>query len=472
MKLNYVINKPRADITLNLFEAERYEPAIIIQSLIGNLVYHSNHGRYEPRLVKKWQRIQPNIWQFELLPGLVAENGEAITAQSFKASIERSLRFLSRSGPFPVFMNLRGYSEFVKGDSKALGLRAEGDLLTFEFDQPVRDGLLQVLSFAPFGYISADNLNADGSWKDNSKFISSGPYRVSEIKIGERYVLNRRLNWAGEFIKGAPETLEFTHTIPQSVGDMDLWIIDAFTSSVAVPAPLDRYPLVPEYINPILLGNLKKGYFANRNVRVKLKALIAKHREQLPPSWGAHTRSEHFYPNQADSTSVPSELTAGAFPKPKDALLIEGKEPSGETPSAYAWQVLKAALNEAGLSYKFANNETNMKHLSDQSYDIRLRGASAGGGAEAWGLKILFCSELGPKLPDPSGQVCHWIESYEAERVSEQDFSKGFLKAVEEDASIIPISHYGIQLYLSPRIVRESLNPTLSIMRFDRLETL
>src|SRR5688572_28555930 len=66
LDLRYILWKPRAPITLNLFEAERYEAAVVVQPLIGNLVYYSNFGRYQPRLAQKWERVGPNVWSFEL----------------------------------------------------------------------------------------------------------------------------------------------------------------------------------------------------------------------------------------------------------------------------------------------------------------------------------------------------------------------------------------------------------------------
>ena len=95
--LNYIIYKPRSTVTLDLYEAEKYEPAIIVQSLIGNLVYYSNQGRYEPRLAKQWRRVQPDSWEFELNQGLICESGEKISTESFKQSLLRTILFLAKS---------------------------------------------------------------------------------------------------------------------------------------------------------------------------------------------------------------------------------------------------------------------------------------------------------------------------------------------------------------------------------------
>jgi MarR-like DNA-binding transcriptional regulator SgrR of sgrS sRNA len=86
--LEYVILDPRDPITLDLYEAERYEPAVVVQSLIGNLVYFSNHGRYEPRLAKQWQRVKPDLWQFELAVGVRTHSQYLVTCAAIKNSFK------------------------------------------------------------------------------------------------------------------------------------------------------------------------------------------------------------------------------------------------------------------------------------------------------------------------------------------------------------------------------------------------
>jgi len=442
---------------------------LIVQSLVGNLIYYSNQGRYEPRLAKSWKRSSPNIWEFEIYPDLIAEYGEQITAESFKLSIERVLRYLSKAQPVPVLSSLVGYDEFLKG-KELIGIKAKGRTLSFEFNKSLRDGLLQVLSFAPFGYISKENLNSDGSWKNDFKFISSGPYKVESVLKNQMISISRRNSWGGSFAKNAPEKVEFYFELRKGRLEKGNVIVDAFTTEVEAPFGLEKYSLVPEWINPILLGNTKRGYFAKLELRRKFKALVSKIRNEMPPSVGIHFRSSYFYSNQAPKNSIQLEIKDFTFPKPSVPLLIEGEIPNINTPRALSWNVLRQALERADLPYQFSNNSTTHGSISGEQFDIRLRGASVGGGAEAWGLKMIFCSELGPKLPDPSGEVCRLIEKYEEDLLSDEEFSERFAYVVDSDSAIIPISNYGIQLYLSQSIDRRSLSPALSIIRFDQLE--
>ena len=468
--LNYIIYSPRSPVTLDLYEAERYEPAIIVQSLVGNLVYYSNQGRYEPRLAKQWERTSPDKWEFKLHDGLLCENGEKINAESFRESLFRTIRYLAKSGDVPILSDLEGYEQFLSGRKEISGITFLNNTIMFKFRKPVRDGLVQILSFAPFGYICKENLKEDGSWKDETKFISSGPYKIMKVDIGTEYIIEKRPEWNLDFSKNAPDQIRFLHKMPSEMSENEEWIFDSFTNNVNAPEKLTKYPLVPEYISPIIFGNLQHGYFSNLNNRLYIKDLIAKHRSNLPETWGPHSRSSRFYPGQnnfakAATASIP-KLTL-----PNYDLVIEGTEPTEDTtPRSYSWNVLKVALNEAGIKYKFAGNDSTSKDVNNPNYDIRIRGSSIGGGVEAWGLRVLFCSDLGPNFPDPSGRICKAIVDYEGDRLSEIEFANRFLETVDSDCAIVPISHYGIQLYLSSGIMRESLSPALAILRFDKMD--
>jgi hypothetical protein len=151
-------------------------------------------------------------------------------------------------------------------------------------------------------------------------------------------------------------------------------------------------------------------------------------------------------------------------------LIIEGNEPDEKSHRYASWQVLKRALDHAGLTYRFANNETNWHTWSSRDYDLRIIGTSIGGSASPLSIEFVFCSIIGSQLPDPSGRVCGLLDDFAKEKVELLEFEKKFLEIVDDDAAIVPISHFGVQLFLSPSINPKSLSPALNVIRFDQLE--
>lgn len=472
--MQYVILKPRQKINLNLFESEKYEPAIIVQQLVGTLIYYSNFGRYESRLAEKWVRVDEKKWQFFIKNNLKAENGEVINAESFKRSIERSLFTYSKKGGVPILNLLEGYDEFVENNKTVKdisllkpirGITADGLALTFTFKEKVKSGFLQILSFSPFGYISADNFTSDGEWKDERKFISSGPYVISEIKIGDVYKLKKNKYWEN-YEKSAPNEVLIFHDV-NKIDYSQPVLVDAFTHEYS-DGKLSEYKLVPEYINSVLVGNLTAGIFKDKKIRQNFKKHFDLESEKLlPKNFGVNIRSSTFYPNQLQSAvhSVPEVLA-----EYKNAYVnIEGDIPVFGTARGYAWQVLEAVLTKLGIKYRFAKNEASFSEITSNKYDLRIRGSSIGGGVEAWGLFVSFCSSVGIKFPDPNGVVCKLIEDYESNKIDEKILTSEFLLNVEDEAAILPVSHYGIKLLISEEIDTDSFSPLLAILKFDQM---
>lgn len=474
--LSYTLYKPRALINLNIFEAEKYEAAVVVQQLVGNLIYYSNKGRYEPRLAQSWERVAPNIWVFELKSELKCENGEAITPVSFKKSIERAIFIFSKKGDIPVLGYLVGIKEFINNNqnntnleqlTSLAGIRVNGNSLSFEFDRPIKSGLLQILSFSPFGYISIENFNDRGEWKNDLVFISSGPFAVKSIQVGKQYELVRNPYWR-EFASNAPEIVRINHVVPDKRVGVPV-IIDAFTQTYE-NSNFRKFQLVPEYINSVLLGNLSEGYFKSLEVRAIFKEHFERKRDRLLPySFGTNTRSSSFYPNQ-NSEPGPNLKVLGKIKPTLKPLIIEGKIPLEGTPRSYAWKILKEVLEENNMPFEFSNTEGKFEDMINKDYDIRIRGSSIGGGVEAWGLFVAFCSPFGINFPDPSGRVCEMIQKYDRDEIDDKILTENFLDAVESDSAILAVSHYGIQMFLSDEIDLESISPMMSIMRFDQLD--
>ena len=473
--LNYIIYNPRHKINLSLFEAEKYESAVVVQSLVGTLVFYSNFGRYEPRIATSWERIAPNVWEFHLSEKHRCENGEQITAESFKKSLERTVVIFAKLGYVPVLSELKGYNEFIAiNRNKRLseitslaGIVADGNRLRFEFTKPVKSGLLQILSFSPFGYLSMENFNEDGAWRDVERFVSSGPYRVERIAIGENYTLTRNDGWP-QFLKGSPEKIVIHHD-SSAVESNTPVIVDAFTQNFSHEA-LSRYKLVPEYINSVLLGNLDGGYFSTIAARSAFKREFERIRDSiLPLNFDGNDRSSAFYPTQAPPEDPILHKSREDLLATKYPLKIEGKEPEPGTPRHYAWKVLEKVLSEHKIPYVFSNTSGSFAEMTNRSYDIRIRGSSIGGGVEPWGLFVIFCSPFGINFPDPSGRVCQLVRDFENDEINEQQTAAKFHHIVEEDAAILPVSHFGINMYFSDRIDRSSVSPLLSVIRFDQL---
>ena len=466
--LSYILASNQAPITLDLYEAERYEPAVVVQQLIGNLVYYSNFGRYEPRISESWQRVSPTQWDFKIKKGYTCENGEAITPESFKQSLIRSFKVASKKGNVPVFNKLKGFDDLVSGkETDFQGIVTSNDTLSFRFSESTRSGPLQLLSFAPFGYICEENLNSDLSWKDKSKFISSGAYKVEKIVIGKEYILAKRKEWPG-FAPNSPDKIVISHVLPAKESDVKAnTIIDSRTALDSIPPSLKNYPLVPEYLCAVFLGNIKNGFFSSLENRRALDNAIQEARKNYPNKLSSVAYSPFFYPSQQRVKSI---INGVKINNTTQTLIIEGKMPIVGNPKYHELKILITALDSLHWKYKFNNNEFSWKEVTSQNYDVRVLGPSVGSGVESWAINVIFFSTVGINLPDPSGRVKKMLTEYENDKLTDQELTDQFLSAVEEDSAILPLNHTGLQWYISPGINTKSISPLISVARFDQVE--
>lgn len=471
-ELNYCITSKNASksspITLNLFEAERYDAAVVVQQLIGNLVYYSNKGRYEPRIAESWRRVSQTKWIFNLKNGFVCENGEKITANSFKKSLERTIKILAKNGPMPVFNKLIGYEDFLKNDTDLLGIQVENEAIEFSFNEPVKTGLIEMLSYAPFGYICEDNFDSKGQWKDNKKFISSGAYRVKELEIGVKYILEKRADWPIKNEK-SPQIVNISHNLSDVQNSKLPGIIDTFTILDPIPDGFIQYSLVPEYLSVILLGNLKTGFFSEIKNRNLLRNTIEKNRTIMPNQWRNLVQGSELFPGGPSLNENTEELSVNTINHPQSPLIIEGKEPNPDTAKWFSWQILKSSLDSLGWSYKFDSNLSNWVSRVNANYDLRISGPSTGGSFEAWNVSANFCSPVGVNFPDPTGQVCKMLSEYELDKLTEIQLVNQFYETIKRDSAIFPISHFGLQWYIGQGIDTESISRLINVIRFDDL---
>lgn len=462
----YYIQRPSFEVNFNVHEAEIYSAALVVQPLIGNLISYGNSGNFEPRLAYKWERLNETTWDFYLKSDLYCENNEPITPNSFKESIERSIKFMQKRGGVPVLNQLVGFDDFINGKNNKLdGIEVFNEVIRFKFKRPIRDGVVQVLSFAPFGYISRENYNENGEWRDNFKIISSGPYSVESFEFKKMYKLKLRDSWKKRFNSMGFENIVITNQL--NLENMPKYFsIDIQKELDNINYKLNLLKIIPDYLNSVILGNLDEGIFKDQKFRSLFKSKFYKYHSELPDHWENHFKTNSFYSSfkKKDEIGLIADFIT---PEMDKVLLIEGSEPDEKNKFYKTWITLKKTLDLFGLKYKFANNVRDFKNLQSNRYDLKIVSAQIGGGVEAWALDILFCSQVGMLYPDIDKKICQLVSQFNSNYISEADLVEKFQTFVEADATILPVSHYGPFLYFSKNIKLDNLSPSLMILRFE-----
>ena len=468
-ELAYFLSVKRKNVSLNLYDAEYYSNASVIQPLIANLVRYSNKGRYEPFAAESWKVINEKEWRFTIRSGLSCENGEVITPSGFKKSIELSIRKNSKSSPVPVLSKLEGVGQFLSGrSSEVSGISVDGNQLVFRFTNSIRNGLVQVLSFAAFGYICSENRDQDtGEWIDDTRFISSGPYRVENNERG--YTLFLRDGWSVDS-NNIPSKIKISFLAPnEKPPEVNVpFIYASFTVPSFELDRMTRVPLVPSYLDYVALS--PRGFFSNLDNRRVLYKAISDLRDKKDDQSESTRVAKTFYFNQK-TEQVDLDTTQVKFVPPEEPMLLLGAEPTIGQRAYPAWMMTKEALDSLGIKYKFDTEKSSLSEIYDSAnFDISIGGYTVGGGAEVWWVNSIFCSEFGPRLPDPSGRVCKALADVENGNINDETFVETVNNAIVLDRAIIPISHYGLNMFVSAEISLDKLSPLTGVLCFDQLE--
>lgn len=141
------------------------------------LVTVTDKMEFAPQLADSWENVDPTTWRFHIREGVKFQNGEAMTPELVKASLERTLKESPRS----------------QKSSKIASISVEGQNLIVKTSEPY--GALPATLTEP-AFIIMDT-NADLS-NAASAPILTGPYQIVGFQKGQEIDLKRNENyWDG-----------------------------------------------------------------------------------------------------------------------------------------------------------------------------------------------------------------------------------------------------------------------------------
>lgn len=486
-KLTYIIARTQAPsgnaFSLAPETSDITDNRLILGSVIGTLVRYGPSGLIEPALAESWKVSTDQLrWEFNLRPNLKCDDGEMIDAPTFVKHLKSALLRYAKSSKLMTFNHLKGWDQFnLNGQQEALGLKADGSLrIIFEFDTKT-DEPLDSFTVAYFGFWCSHNFNGE-KFRQDSKFISSGPYEILTAPKENSVVVQRSKNWM-ESDLGDFKTIEFkAEKLKNKIGRYQNTIVRLGMIPPHIEDK-DQFNLVkgpPIYLTAFVLSPfIKDGLFKlakNRKIfRDRLRRL------QYPELFSANNlfRAKFFYEN------APSQINYASTMGEK--LIYSGQEVNINTPFRMGEEVEKA-LREIIISimpeipkdkllfndFKFDLSEYQKKIADNSYYDIRIPSVNIGGhitNSGTSGVEMMLCTKMGVSFPDPSGEVCHLSSSYtKLDKPVDQNFIDQFNQILYDDASVIPFFHSGLTWLYSKDIDVKTVPSGIGFPIFERLK--
>jgi YVTN family beta-propeller protein len=181
-----------------------YGPSLqlLYATCAGLVNYPDKAGPAGSQLTPEVARALPTLsadrrtYAFTIRPGFrfSPPSNQPVTAQTFKASIERTLNPTMRSGNAGFMTDVVGAPQYMAGKATGIsGIVAHGDTLTIRLTAPAPDFLSRLAMTAFCAVPPGTPPNPNGL----RKIASAGPYYVTSYAPGHGVVLTRNPNYHG-----------------------------------------------------------------------------------------------------------------------------------------------------------------------------------------------------------------------------------------------------------------------------------
>ena len=172
----------------------------VVVEIFSGLVALDTELKLVPDIAESWTIEDGKIYTFKLRQDVQFHNGNKVTANDFKWSIERAANPKTASPVADTYLNdISGAQEFIDGKAQEItGLKVIDDLtLQVTIDAP-KAYFLAKLTY-PTAYVVDKSVVESGGkswWIDNP--VGTGPFSLAEYRIGERIILERNENYYRE----------------------------------------------------------------------------------------------------------------------------------------------------------------------------------------------------------------------------------------------------------------------------------
>ena len=157
----------------------------ITRHVFDKLVERDEEQQPAPGLAVSWKAIDPLTWEFKLREGVTWSDGSPFSADDVVFTFERAPDVENSPGSF---------AQYIKGKRV---VKVDQHTVHFKTESPYP---LMPNDLMTFGIVSAKNGNGAKTEDYNSlkAAVGTGPYTISEFRLGEMVVLERNPHYWGE----------------------------------------------------------------------------------------------------------------------------------------------------------------------------------------------------------------------------------------------------------------------------------
>ncbi len=165
----------------------------VVTEVFSGLVTLDTDLKLVPDIAESWTIEGGTVYTFKLRPNAKFHNGKPVTAHDFKWSLERAAAPDTASPVADTYLNdILGAEKYFEGEAdEIVGIKVIDDHTLEITTDAAKAYFLAKLTYPTANVLDREVVEAGGRswWIDNP--VGTGPFKLSQYRIGERIVLER-----------------------------------------------------------------------------------------------------------------------------------------------------------------------------------------------------------------------------------------------------------------------------------------
>lgn len=461
--------------TLDTAKADRAGVMAIAKNIYAPLVSTFLDGKPQGMVAEKWAVDNTGkTWRFKIRKGLVFDDGSPITPEIVLLNYRRILWLTRKDG---LLLNSL-LPEIAKWEDYAAPLESvyvDGDELVFKFNRRPLN-LFEEISMPIYGIASPKCFDEKGKWEDSFCAVSSGQYKIKEISQDKVILQSRHVF---EAAKNAPEIVEIRARVDKNTGDEilsgngDLTITASMdlTEDILKKVASSELKLAAEPAARMhfMQLNAKRPVFADRQLRQAVRDTFLNLLRDKEVFAGETELDPSFIP-KGGVGHVTFKVAKGAKAKKEqqtEAVVLF--TPAADTPKSKGQKIQKV-LEEAILKtlqlYSIkarivrCDGGELIERRKRNDFDLLFRFSGVSIDDPYAALRMMFMSDIGACIPDPSGTIPGMIEKAEAtdDPLQRKQIAEKINRTIYEEASVVTYAHSSIVYVYTNKLDLSRLN--------------
>lgn len=454
------------------YKSDGMESMSIAKNIYAPLVSTFLDGKAQGMVAEKWEISKDGkTWKFLIRKGLKFADGSPITPEIVLANFRRIL-WLTRDSGLAINMAMPELKTWSDYSVPLRSVYVEGGAIVFRFKyQPA--SLFEALEKPLYGIAHPNCFDERGQWREKSCLIESGQYRISK-QLPDKMILENRHVYPE--VPEAPEVVEFLTQVPGKKARLD-WVLEdgaemTFLGTLSVGKTEETkvqeagYKLLKE--PPLRMHymrlNHRRSPFSDKMLRQSVRDTFLNLLSKDPDFASEIQLDTSFVPPGGMgyiSMNIPEIPVKRPQIKGSEILVLLSPSAPPEKPVTKSDKFLKAleiavlkTMEMHGIKVNISRDYTKAyERTKSGHFDLMFNysGMSVQEPYEA--LRMMFMSDVGACIPDPSGKIPGLIEKGHTAKDpgDRKGFAEKINKKIFDDAAVITFTHSGFMYLYSPR---------------------